>query len=137
MSYQALDHTGDLGFEIDAPTAPELFVVAADTLFEIMVDVEAVEERESRTVAAEGADLEELLVAFLGELLFLHDADDFLVRRTEIRSGPDVRVEAEVFGEPFDGERHRIERQIKAVTYHALFVREEGDAWRARVILDI
>ena len=140
MNYETLDHTGDLGFEINAPTVDALFRLASDTLFDILIDVPAVEEREHRTITAEAADLEELLVDFLRELLYLHDAEGFLVRRTELRSGPDPEgrtVSAEVFGEPFDAARHRIARQIKAVTYHGLLVEECEDGWQARVILDI
>ena len=140
MAYQALDHTGDLGFEIAAPTAADLFILAADTLFEILVEVDAGEERERRTIRAEGEDLEVMLVDFLRELLYLHDAEGFVVQRTVILAGPegaDGRVSAEVFGEPFDPERHRVARQIKAVTYHGLRVCQDADGWQARVILDI
>ncbi len=90
-----------------------------------------------REVRAEGEDLEELLVAFLGELLYLHDAEGLLFRRARVLEGPDRQVRAEVLGEPFDPGRHRIERQIKAVTYHGLRVQKTRGAWRATVILDI
>jgi SHS2 domain-containing protein len=103
----------------------------------MLAEIDTVEERARRIVQADGADLEELLIAYLGELLYLHHGEGMLLRRVEIRDGPSDRVEAVAFGEFFDPARHRIEREIKAVTYHGVLVEEEGGTWRCRVILDI
>jgi SHS2 domain-containing protein len=122
---------------VTAGSAPDLFTRAGEGLFSMLTDLDTLEERARRVVRAEGADLEELFIAYLGELLYLHHGEGFLLRRVEIRQGPDDRVEAEAFGEPFDPHRHRIEREIKAVTYHGVLVEEEDGTWRGRVILDI
>lgn len=135
--YRIIDHTGDIGFEVTGRTEEEIFLRAADALLGLLADPSSVEERLEKVVQAEGSDRGELLVAFLGEVLYLHDAEDLLFRRASITSGPLPRLSAVLYGEKFDPARHSILRQIKAVTYHDLVVRERGGVWEARVILDI
>jgi SHS2 domain-containing protein len=40
-------------------------------------------------------------------------------------------------GEASDPARRALAREIKAVTYHQAWVREEDGAWRAQVIFDL
>ena len=47
------------------------------------------------------------------------------------------RLQATLGGEPFDAQRHGVKVLIKAVTYHALEVREDPDGWQATVVFDI
>jgi SHS2 domain-containing protein len=46
-------------------------------------------------------------------------------------------VDGLVAGEPFDAARHRILREVKAVTYHDVKVERDGEGLTARLILDI
>ncbi|MGE5790792.1 MAG: archease, partial [Syntrophaceae bacterium] len=46
-------------------------------------------------------------------------------------------LEAEARGEPFDGQKHEICKEIKAVTYHQAQIRKTPDGWTARVIFDV
>jgi len=36
-----------------------------------------------------------------------------------------------------DTEHHKVKREIKAVTYHQIFVDKVNDGWQARIIFDI
>ncbi|MCZ6603259.1 MAG: archease [Planctomycetota bacterium] len=135
--YRLIDHTADIGFELEAPTLKELFVRSAEALLSVIADLSKVEERVTYVVQADGFNREELLVAFLGEVLYLHDTEDLVFRRVEIHEGPNGGVIASLHGEKFDADRHSILRQIKAVTYHDIMVRERNGTWEARVILDI
>jgi SHS2 domain-containing protein len=49
----------------------------------------------------------------------------------------ETRVIAQLAGEPYDEQRHAFESEVKAVTYHQLEVRHDGEGWRGRVILDL
>jgi SHS2 domain-containing protein len=44
---------------------------------------------------------------------------------------------AEVRGEKFDPERHRVKIEIKTPTYHMLSITEEADGHRATVVFDV
>ena len=47
------------------------------------------------------------------------------------------RIEAEVFGEEFDAERHGLKVEVKTPTYHEYRVEKTDDGYRATVILDV
>ena len=46
-------------------------------------------------------------------------------------------LNARVMGEPITTGRHVLWREIKAITYHGLVVRQSGHHWEAEVIVDI
>ncbi len=85
----------------------------------------------------EAVDREDLLVRFLGELLFLHDAKDWVFSGARVASLSRIALRGEALGERFDPARHRIARQVKAVTYHHLLLSEDRGGWSARVVLDL
>ena len=136
-SFEFLDHDSDLGLALAAPTLPELFSVAVEGLTACLTDISAVRAKEGRRVTVEGSGREELLVRWLKEWLGLFNAEGFLaaeVRVLELRAG---MVRGEGRGEILDSRRHRIIREVKAVTYHQVEVAEAAGGWRARVIVDV
>jgi SHS2 domain-containing protein len=136
--YRLIDHTGDIALLVRAATLPELYDACTRALFDVILDVRTVEPRETVPVRVSGAvDSEDLLVRYLSELLFLHDARSWLFCRARAIVLSPGRLEAEVVGEPFDPGRHAIERQVKAVTYHHLLLAEARDGWTARLVLDL
>jgi SHS2 domain-containing protein len=62
---------------------------------------------------------------------------------TSVRGSPEettrplTSVRGSLRGEPYDPGRHEIKVEIKAVTYHQLTIKKEGDQWAGRVIVDI
>lgn len=132
------DHTGDVAVDVEAPDPASLLETAAEGLFGVILDVTTVEPRARVPVRVEGAeDLEDLLVRFLSELLFLHDARDWVFRGAQVTALGEFSVEAEALGEPFDPARHAVARQVKAVTYHGLRVARGPRGLSARIVLDL
>ena len=46
-------------------------------------------------------------------------------------------MKATARGEPIDPERHELDMEVKAITYHGLKVERDGDGWLAEVIVDL
>lgn len=119
----------------------ELFAHAALGMFAFLIDPGLVEPREETRIEAAGEDVEECLVAFLQEILFLEEVHRRLFSRFEIETAGPPRVRARAWGEELDPTRHELLTDIKAATYHALTVRQEettdGLIYVARVVLDI
>lgn len=135
--FEAIDHTADVGYHLFAPTLPELFVVAGQALFDAITELDSVQCKLTRTVRVEADDVDALLVAWLAELNY-HCITDFELFHTfEIRSCTTHGLEAVAHGENIDPERHEIKTEIKAVTYHGLFVREGVGGWEAQIIFDV
>jgi len=135
--YEYIDHTGDLGFKVYGTTREALFSHAAEAFFQALVCLETVQEKEERLIEVEAAALDELMVGWLSELLFLFDTETLLLRRFEITHMKDRSLKATVSGELMDPTRHEIKTGIKAVTYHRLYVKQRAGIWEAQVILDI
>ncbi len=136
-SYRLIPHTADLGMEVWGKDLPDLFAQAGRAFFDIMMDSRSIDFQQEREVTVEAPDLEALLVAWLGELLFIFDARHFVFTRFTIQSLTPNTIQALGQGELFDAKKHGLKLAIKAVTYHQLRIWEEKGIWRARVIFDL
>ena len=80
--------------------------------------------------------MESLLVAWLNELIYLFDVDNFLLKRFDISRLTETELKARAYGEKVDTSRHNLKLGIKAATYHMLKV-ENGKTNMVQVIFDI
>jgi SHS2 domain-containing protein len=135
--YEPLSHTGDLGMLVFGRDVPELFAHAAWAMFDLMSDATTIRRLQTIPVSVEGTDLEDLLVRWLSELLYLYDTQRFLCSVATFSILEPTRLTAAAQGETFDATRHPIDTEIKAVTYHQLAITSQARGWQARVIFDL
>jgi len=135
--FRVLEHTADIGFEAFGLTRAEAFANAARALFHLIVDLDAIIPCEEVAVSAQGTDAPSLLVNWLSELLYLHDAEGWLLRDFEIRSLEDCSLGSIARGEKFQRSRHQAKLLVKAITYHQLALEKTPEGWRAQVYVDI
>jgi SHS2 domain-containing protein len=135
--YELFEHTADMGLRVRADDESTLFADAARALFSAIVanlkDVRLVEERH---VEIDGNDRDYLLFDWLNELLYLFDAERLLLAEFDVHVAPSG-LKAVVRGELVDLERHQLEHEVKAITYHGLKVEHKETGWLAEVIVDI
>jgi SHS2 domain-containing protein len=137
MDYSIFDHTADLGVDVSGATLEELYAGAAFALFDLLTDLSSVRAGVARAIVVSGEDPADLLINFLRELLYGWNGDGFLMKTCLIREVKPQRLSALIRGEPFDPARHRILREIKAVTYHQASVSQTAEGWVARVVFDV
>ena len=115
-----------------------LFSRAALAMGEILYDPGLVGSREEIGMFFRGQDHADLMVRFLGEILYLFEVRELLFHHYKILLVEPTRLRAVGYGEGFDTNRHRVRASVKAVTYHRARVesKREGE-WRAVVILDV
>ncbi|MBW2544283.1 MAG: archease [Deltaproteobacteria bacterium] len=135
--YRIFDHTADLGVEIYGRNERELFCNAAFALFDIVTDVSLVHVTGEWEVFAEGGDLEELLVNFLREILYMCSGEGLLLKEFMISEMDNFHVKGTARGEPFIHGRHCMNIEIKAITYHRVEIRKASGTWVGRVIFDV
>jgi SHS2 domain-containing protein len=135
--FRILEHTADVGFEAFGSTREEVFVNAARALMYLIVELDTIDPREAVAVQVRGPDPESVLVNWLSELLFLHDAEGWLFRDFEIESLQDNSLSALARGEKFQPSRHQAKLLVKAITYHQLALEKNPQGWRAQVYVDI
>ena len=136
-SFRIIEHPSDLGIEARGNTLEEVFVVAARGLMSVILDTSALGAGETRDVLLSASDREQLLVRWLGEILYLYDGQNFAARDFSIQEMTDVSLRAVVRGETVSPGRHRMILDVKAVTYHQLAFREDEKGISVRVFLDI
>ena len=137
LRYRRLEHTADIKVEIYGADLAELFTNAATCLFDLILDIKKVRKVQSVPVSLKSADLPELFLDWLRELLFLFSTRSLAIRRVEIGSIEPTQIEATVFGEEFNAERHGLKVEVKTPTYHEYRVEKTKDGYRATVIFDV
>ncbi len=135
--WHLLDHTADLGIEVEGASLEELFSHAGQAVFELMAELDKVETLVSRDLAIEGADLADLWVNYLREVLYLWSGEGLLIKKVNIRQLTDNSLKATLSGEPYDSRKHDLNMEIKAVTYHQAEVVRTKEGWKGRVIFDV
>lgn len=134
--FEVIDHTADIGIAAYGANLREAFANAAYALFSLMVDLGNVADAVCYEAEVTAKDREDLLVAWLNELIYLFEVENVLFQRFEIDEISETRLRASCYGEKIDPERHRIKMAVKAATYHMLKV-EKGDGCRVQVLFDI
>ncbi|MEX1257453.1 MAG: archease [Gemmatimonadota bacterium] len=135
---RALDHTADIGLEIEGPSLESVIAGAAVAMTRLMLGDVRPPAHELRTFEVAGAEPSLLLRNVLRELLFLHAAEGFALARCHVvllGQRPDLRARCRARGGTPSGPP---DTEIKGVTLHGL-VAELRDAgvWYARVIFDV
>jgi SHS2 domain-containing protein len=135
--FRFIDHTADVGVIVRGEDLPQLFEQAAMAFFALLTDRRRIRIVGSREIGLEATSVEELLVNWLGEFLYLFDTQGWLFRRFGIRELGHGHLRARVWGELYNEERHPVRTLIKAVTFHQLRVRQEMGIWKAQIIFDL
>ncbi len=137
MSWETFEHEADVGLIVHGGDGPELFANAGLALFDLVCELERVEERARYPLAGDADGVETLLVEWLNELVYLFEGGGVVCRRFAFPSWSETRFHADAFGEPADPERHEPRDLVKAATYHGLSVARGPKGYEARVILDV
>ena len=136
-SFEFFDHAADVGLRITAVDLPGLYEGAAQALMHWIGPPPSHGKGRAEAVEVAGEDLEELMVRWLQELLYLFHARHGYVTAVKGLAVEPSRLKAEVVWLPWDETSGHAYQEVKAVTYHGLRVERSGGGWEARVILDI
>ena len=135
--FEAFEHTADVGLRVWGPELSDLFEQAGAGFIDLMIDPQSVRCRERRRIEIEGAEPEELLVAWLEEILFALDADGFAPKSADVECIEPGRLRGTLCGEPFDPARHEVRQAVKAVTYSDLRVRKTERGYEVSIVFDV
>ena len=135
--YEIFEHTADLGLRVRAATVEQLFADAARGLFSVIVaNLDQVRMVQEKTLAVAGQEYDYLMFDWLAELLYTFETEKLILAQFDVQLHSEG-ISATCRGEPIDPDRHQLEHEIKAITYHQLRVEQAGPDWLAEVIVDI
>ncbi len=136
--FEYIEHTADAGLFVRGDSLQSLFTNAAQGLFEMIAVVDTIDEKETIEVNVVADSVDMLLVSWLDELVFRHETEELFFKRVEISNISETELTANVFGETTNYDKHVVYTEIKAVTYHQLYVKQKPDGdWEAQVIFDL
>ncbi len=135
-NFTFLDHTADMGIIVRHKDLKGLFEVAAAAMMYIMVRPKRSVETNQKDLFISGEDLPDLMIRWLGEILYLFDADREVVTDARILNLSERGLEARISCSPLDPADFEVLCEIKAVTYHQPHVGKKDHHWEARVIFD-
>jgi len=121
--FRFLDHTSDAKFQAYGRTLEEAFANAALAMASLMWDPAGVEKKLDHPVDVRGRDLEQLLVRFLGEIIFSFETQSYLVATVDHltieKTGEGFRLQA-IFRGDDRRAKYAIFGEVKAVTYNEM-----------------
>ncbi len=138
--FETFEHKADMGIRGVGKSREEAFSECAKAMFSIMIDLEQIEKKEEKEVIVTSYDLEQLLVEWLNELLYLKDVHSMFFSGFEIKEIKKKRkgyeLNGKVFGEKMN-DAQEVKTEVKAATYSGLRVEREDIIWKAQCIVDV
>jgi len=134
-AYELIDHTADICIKAYGKDISQAFAHAAQAMFDIITDNSTIDTVGEYTIVLEASDLEQLLVDWLSELLFLNSAKNLVFGSFQIDIEGN-QLTAHVCGEHYDTSKHGMGVEIKAVTYHMVEVKQTKPV-HVQVLFDI
>ncbi len=107
--FREIDHTADIGIEVEGASAHELFRRAGLALFSLMVNLEQVESRQERRRDVYAENWADLLHDWLSRLLSDFLQEGFIAREIMIDELSPTHLRARLVGQTLDYDRHEFE----------------------------
>lgn len=137
MDYEILDHTADACLRIYGKSFDELFENAARAMMELITDREKINPSQEIEIEVHGENIEELLVHWLQEILFLHEVKKMVFKDFRLNLISETHAKGKAIGEKIDIDKHELSFDIKAVTYHNLKIEPINDKLKVDIVFDV
>ena len=130
----------DIAIEAYGKTLDELFENTALAIFEESANIKNISENEKKTININSDKIEDLLYDFLSEILFLKDTYSIIFKKSKIKiekKGKKYNLNAELFGEKIDRNKHELRNDIKAITLHMFKIEKTKEGYKDLVVVDV
>ena len=135
--YEQFPHTADIGVRIYGKDLRELFENAAFAMFDIIADLEGLTGSVTQDFELKAENPEELLVAFLDELLYNFYTRQTIFFKFEVEDLTENALKVKALGRPVGANRNRLKTEIKAATYSDLKIKKSADGYTVEIIFDV
>ena len=134
MKYEFLEHTADIKIRSYGRTQEEAFESMVLAISEYLSKGEKIKSKIGKKIEVHGTDLENLLYNFLDELIYLLDAENFIVAKAEVKFLGN-NIKATLYGDR--SKNYKDLDHIKAPTYAEMHVKKTQSGWELQVVMDI
>ena len=132
--FEFLEHTADIKFRAFGKDVEEVFKNVVLAISDIISREQKINSKNKKQIEVEGHDKESLLYNFIEELLYLTEAENFLVSKADVKIS-DNKLKAMLLGDStlnYSNLDH-----IKSPTYHEMYVKKTKNGWEAQVVVDV
>ncbi len=139
FGFEIFEHTADVGILASGENLATVFEFAARGMFAIIFhnSVPKTEPKGEYNIKLQASDLEQLLVDWLNELLYVFTTERIVCSTYQISIDTKSNtLDAKISGEIVSEEEVLGTCEIKAVTYHMLSLKKTKH-WKAQVLFDI
>ena len=130
--FRELPHTADWELEVWAPDLAILLEQAARGMYQLCEAILVSHPRTTRRIKLILIEPEILLIDFLTELIFLTESEGLAFDEFNLKFEGN-RFIADVTGSKLES----LSKEIKAVTYHNIKIRETGSELKANIVFDV
>ena len=131
--FKFLEHMADIKFQAYGNTLDEVFENIVLAFSDYASSGRKIKSVKGRIKNISGNDQESLLYNFLDELIYLLDAENFIVSKAKVLLRGN-NLQAEFFGD--DIKNYEL-KHIKAATYAEMHIKKNKDRWEAQIVLDV
>ena len=132
--FEEIEHMADKALHIHGRNLEQLLLSAAKGMNNLMItDVSKLPTRIKKSIEVEALDAESLLVEWLSELAYWAETEMLIFNKFDLHTVAATHVRATLRG----GHVQKLEKQIKAVTYHNLKIVETNTGLEATVVFDV
>jgi SHS2 domain-containing protein len=138
--FKLFDHTADIGVHAYGEEISDVFEQAARSMYSIIFhgSIPKIESKGEFQIKIKSSDLEQLMVDWLDEILYIYSTDYIMISEFQIEINlEEFSINAFVQGEKLSEQLLKGTGEIKAVTYHMIEVKKVNDHWEATVLFDI
>ncbi len=136
QGWRHLEHTADIRLEVVGETLEELFLNAARGFTRLTAEPLEAESSEEVDVRLEAETVDDLLVDWLRELLFLNQTEGFVFLDAQEMELTGASFKARLLGRKLAADELP-PFEIKAVTYHDMSVERTAQGYVTRIVFDI
>lgn len=137
--FEFLDHKADVKFQAFGKTLEEAFKNSSLATKEVITEHTdlKIKETEKKDIEVSGEDLGALLYNFIEEIIYLLDAENFIL--SEVKNLK-IYNKNRKLSATFSGDiasRYKFRNSVKAVTYNNMFIKKQGNKFVTQVVLDV
>lgn len=130
----------DIAFEAEGESVEEVFRGATQAILESMANPSTVSGVWERAIERSDVDPSALLFDWLSEVVYWKDAAGVVYREaplTLVQDGGVWLLQARLIGAPVDRQTQELHADVKGVTKHLYELKQIGNRWKVRVVLDV
>ena len=131
------DHKADIGIQGRGPAVSDAFAQAGLAVNAVIAELKTINQVELRVINCLESDPELLFFDYINEIINLISSEGMLFSRIEVNISK-AGLEARLWGECIDQDRHDPAVEIKGASFNELCVKQEKcGQWVAGCIVDV